>query len=245
MPAGVPEILFLLRLDTNDETLPPPTLGPLVILGPRTPTCDCPEVFLLSDALPLPRTMSSGGVGLRDPSLVGEGLDASVLLLRGVGGTTEGMEGVDTIVGGGGTLGTSVCSTGKLGMAIGASSISGGGSLNIGRGGVSSSSGEGSLNDGLLGNEATVAGGGGGGTRGTRGGGGGGDGTTTGAVDGTAGSTNGGGCSTGGVTGFTIEGIGGGGGGGVGCTTGGGGSATDRRGGGESTSGDFLAKEGF
>jgi hypothetical protein len=69
----------LFRFETNDETFPP-VLGPLVSLGPRmfVDGDDCPDVFLLSDTLPLFRTMSSGGVGLRDPNLVGDGLDFPV-----------------------------------------------------------------------------------------------------------------------------------------------------------------------
>ena len=195
-----------------------------MIRGPRT-TGDCPEVFLLSDPLPLLRTTSSGGVGLRDPILVGDGFDGPVLLFQGVGGTTVGVNGGDPITGGG-TL--------WVPGGIGVFSPSGRGSLNIGRG-MSSRSGGGSLNDGLFG--CGVDTGGGGGTTGITGGGGGGGGG--GATTGITGATTDEGCDTG----FATTGTGGGGGGGIGSATGG--STIDWRGGGESASGDFLAKEGF
>lgn len=82
VPGEAPETLFLFKFDTNDETVPPlGILGLLENLGPRTLVDDCAEVFLLSETLPLPRITSSGGVGLRDPNLVGDGLPFGMLLL--------------------------------------------------------------------------------------------------------------------------------------------------------------------
>jgi hypothetical protein len=183
---GDPDTLFLLlRLDTILDTAPPPgILGPLASLGPRTAVADCAEPVRLIVALPVPRTVSSGGEGLRDMNFVGDGLaDPPVLALVrlfGVGGMTEVTGGGGGTVGvGAGELGISGSSEGgstNCGLAGGdsSSSTSGGGSLNIGRGGSLSISGGGSLNDGREGWEGIVGGGGGGGVRIGGGGGGGG-----------------------------------------------------------------------
>lgn len=71
-----------MRLDTILDTLPPPgALGPLAILGPRTPAEPVREMGLLAASL-------IAGDGLRDVSFVGDGLPRLEPAL-GVGGVTE------------------------------------------------------------------------------------------------------------------------------------------------------------
>lgn len=151
-----PETLFLFRLDTMLETLPPPgALGPRVILGPRTPADPVRVIGLLAGAA----EESSGGDGVLDLDRAGDVLPGPSL---GGDVTTPGL-GISESSGGGST---------NLGMGGAASSSSsGGGSLKVGRGGRSSSSGGGSLKAGLAGTSESTAGGGGGGTTGGVGGG--------------------------------------------------------------------------